>query len=292
MSAVKTNMLANTPAKTRQELRDWPDLSDSYRESDRTLPDCDPESPLRLAIAPHKCGSTWLQYLIAEIASRHGIPFFSPESYEYNSGRPLGVRKDELTALFARGGRTLGVFRSHVPELDQWISDKHTKVLLLIRDPRDVVCSYYKSMVKTHALPDSGEARASILSTRENFGSKTLAGCLRAGELDHVFYNMLTLSRLVSEAPSGSVIRYEQVIYDPSHLVERLIDFLDLQISPLEMRFYVAQALQRDEGLANAGHIDAPTPGRYRRELGTAELDYIYDNWAGVMWELGYIPEL
>jgi hypothetical protein len=271
------------------QLQDWPCPDYYVARHEAILPASGGVSAV--IITPHKCGSTWIEGLLGRISEKFDLPFFSPESYEFQAGRNLTDRISVINNLVQEGGRVLGVFRAYLPVFEEVLS-KGRKGFILIRDPRDVVCSYYSSIGGNHALPKEGTGRTSLIKVRSIAQKNSLEECITLGHFDFLFENMLNVARL-SRYSGVRMFKYEQVLFDPSSLVSNILELLGVCANNHDLREFVTLAhwSNQSEDLRRIGHIQSPIPGRYLSELSFTAQEYIQTKYPSVFWELGYIPE-
>ena len=169
-----------------------------------------------------KCGRTWLRLMIGRAIVRH---FQMP---------------DDIDHLFLAGNRRLHpdvprirVFHDDRPMLKtpeeletskQQYRDK--KVILLVRDPRDVIVSSYFEMKKRGRIfgDNPYETRQAQFD-----GSLSEFIVLRQGGFDTIleFYNIWAANR---DVPAGFLlVRYEDMRADAQHELRRVLDFLGLE---------------------------------------------------------------
>jgi hypothetical protein len=130
------------------------------------------------------------------------------------------------------------------------------KEIVLVRDPRDLVCSYRKFW---------GSKPAEAVSLiRSQFAE--LAERVRAAE------------------PDTLLVRYEDLVLDPGQTLGRICALLELEAGPTEQREAEAATFQRH------GTSGSPQEsiGRWRHELTAEERELCERSFAGLLPVLGY----
>jgi hypothetical protein len=243
-------------------------------------------SDLVVAAFP-KSGSTWLRFALAGALTGREMDFdlvreVSPPLGEHRAG----------PAIAAGTGRLV---KSH--ELPRFVGPRRNrpKVVLLVRDGRDVGISYFHHLRRRGAIPDD------FAAYWENYVSGK-AGVFGSWQ-DYV-------RSWLDYARTGEVltVRYEDLLADPRAGLTRISDRFELQLSPdaidAALRTSTPEAMRAKE--ASSQLIEARTSsanratsfvrqakaGGWRKELDPA-LATRFEAAAGrELVELGYPPHL
>ncbi|MEZ2238913.1 sulfotransferase domain-containing protein [Microcoleus sp.] len=121
----------------------------------------------------HKCASVYASEILQKLAEDVGMIYLNYEGDLWEKGQSLGKLisgNDSETSnnMFKTTGHIYGPFRHYypIPEMEKY------KVILMLRDPRDVLTSLYFSLVYSHGIPESQKTQ--IKSQRENTRKKTI----------------------------------------------------------------------------------------------------------------------
>ena len=160
-----------------------------------------------------KSGNTWLRFLIANVLKVHfDIPrevnFFSLSEFipDIHISRYLRKRGffDEYNLP--------RIIKSHAN-----YNSYYNRVILLVRDPRDVCISYYYYLHQRHVIPEHWTISDLIKS--ERYGVKAW--------LNHTesWYRFLLDYQIIQ------VFRYEDILNDPHAQLHRIADLLGINIA-------------------------------------------------------------
>lgn len=237
-----------------------------------------------------KSGSTWTRFLVANLVSQdEPITFANIERKV-----PDIYRKNDRALLQSPRPRIL---RSH-----EYFDPRYKKVIYIVRDPRDVVVSYYYYHIKTRAINDgypldqyvqefvSGEL-GRYGAWGENYGTwgENVGSWLGARECD----------------PNFLLLRYEDMQEDPMHELKKVAIFLSHGISKATIENAIAnssfecmQQLEKKEvtkwivtrkSRKDIAFVRKGKSGGWRVELTEANAKKIKQAWAHLMDRFGYL---
>lgn len=167
-----------------------------------------------LIVSFPKCGRTWLRMILNQIIIND-----------------YGIKNGDLLETYSltKSIKTIpNVDFSHddrpnLKKVEDILTDKsdfkNKKVIFLIRDPRDVIVSYYFQYTK----------RGSRERANDNFDG-TMKEFLRhdTGSIDSLlhFYNIWAKNRVVPE--NFLIVRYEDLMDNTVYFLQRVLDFLKI----------------------------------------------------------------
>ncbi|MEZ5967011.1 MAG: sulfotransferase [Planctomycetota bacterium] len=142
------------------------------------------------------------------------------------------------------------------------------RYLVLVRDPRDVLCSWRAHARKPHVARDFPELQ-----------DLPVAPFARSWD---VIYRGLQ-----QELDDPLLLRYEDLCAEPRRHIQAILDYLGLAWAP-----ELDRALDANESFANHGTSNdlAATNGRWRRDLGDSDLSELLAVCADTMRRFGYDP--
>jgi hypothetical protein len=246
------------------------------------------------AFSLHKSGSTLLFNLLRGAALRSqsaacnkrmgyvSIPddLFNagtPESVMLDPGFVSPVSLDEQDTIY-------GGFR-FVPA---FLDGQHLKgagLMLLVRDPRDVLTSLYYSVTKSHVMPQ-GEAGKLMKAHRESVSAMAIDDFVlnQARNSDWV----QRYRRISSLKHQGKSWCYEDVIFEKSRWFDEILDYLELDLparlrTELVKREDIVPASERPEN-----HVRQVAPGDHRRKLKPETIEELNALFAGPLAEWGH----
>ena len=241
------------------------------------------------AFSMHKAGSTLFYNLLNramhranELGLANTLRYVSIPDRLFNAGVPEQVLTDPEFPLkhnekVADEHTLYGGFR-FVPAFatDEFLADK--RVMVLVRDPRDVLTSLYFSLQKSHRIP-VGEAGAVMTEHKERVLTEHIdqfvSRMARKGQWLRRFTRLGELKDL------GVSWRYEDIVFDKARWLDEILDYLEIDL-PAESRhqFVSAEDIRPDQEDADK-HIRQVTPGDHKRKLKAetiAELNAIFSD--------------
>lgn len=142
------------------------------------------------------------------------------------------------------------------------------RYLVLVRDPRDVLCSWRAFARKKNIAEQNPEL--------VDLPADTLAASWKA-----IYFSV---DREIEE---HMLLRYEDLCVDPRARVEDFLGYLGLEWTPEVERAFEENDTFRGHGTASS--LEA-SMGRWRKELGSADVDVIQDTCGELMQKFGYQP--
>ncbi len=167
--------------------------------------------------------------------------------------------------------------------MEEFIKTKNTKVVLLIRDVRDCMCSGYYSFNLLHGngLEDANQ-KNDYLSGIDRY------------VLDKMVpkYNeALKVINRIKENPENQIFRYEDMIKNPKSFVAKICEIIDLQEDRYELawnllsRLFDYQNISYDE----TKHMRQVFPGNYKKELKETSIITVNNAFQAYLEEYGYL---
>jgi hypothetical protein len=236
----------------------------------------------RLLVSYPRSGNTWVRFLIANVMSPDEPATFAniedriPDIYK-NRGRPLDhVARPRL-------------LKSH-----ESFDPRYGAVIYIVRDPRDVVVSYYHYQRKVRRIRD----RFPLDRYVARFVSGTVA---RYGSWGEHVASWLAAGRGHS---AFLLLRYEDLLDHPLRELDRVAAFLHLprthrqiaeavELSSID-RLRTLEAAQADEWITTRGtrkdipFIRAGSRGGWRSVLSEQSVGQIEAAWGDLMRTFGY----
>lgn len=209
----------------------------------------------------NKCASMFLGRLLNEFAKASGHVRIDYDSYFASVGisaRTALAQRTPFSRAFRRCGYAYGPMRSYrrIPSLSDY------RMLLVLRDPRDVLVSNYFSVRYTHAPISSNVIRMGRDAERLGIDAFVLARAKSKFLPRYVEY----LDNLYG-SPGVKFYRYEEMIADPKDFLQTVQAHFGIPL-PAEVCERIEQnelALPEREDLAR--HRRSGRPGGFRAKL-------------------------
>ena len=228
-----------------------------------------------------RSGNTWTRFLIANLMHpQRPVTFANIEAIIPDTAA-LSSRK------FRRASRPR-VIKTH-----EYFEPRYRKVIYLVRDPRDVALSLYNFRRKYRSVDDSYLIERYV-------AERFLSGDLDVSWGEHVGSWLGTRMN----QPGFLLLRYEDLLQDPAHELNRLAGFLGLAVSTET----VLQAIERSSAnrlrqlekieheawvttkgkRADVPFIAEAVAGTWKQKLPGPSVALIESSWGPLMNSLGY----
>lgn len=238
----------------------------------------------RFLVSYPRSGNTWTRFLISHL----------PQVRETTSGRvDFQSIRVAIPDIYIATRRQLT--RTPDPRLlksHEFFDARYPRVVLIVRDPRDVLISYFH-FHRRHDLWDAG---------LEEFVERFLAGTLDPyGRWDSHVESWL-LGR--GHDPSFLLVRYEDLKAETAHWLTRIVEHLDLRADEQEIHRAIAASdpekmrkLDRENVAAGGAlpgtrpgfdFVRAARPGQGTTELSRSHQERVREAFGCTLTKLGY----
>lgn len=252
------------------------------------------DKPSVLAFSMAKAGSTLLYNMLSQLAPAENLVYFSIEDYLFSRNVSPTRRPGDIGKILKPTGYCYGGFRQFpafpVPILHS------SRVVFLVRDPRDMITSLYFSLLKSHRIP---KAEASDESDAKGFAKRMINTRARLQNTDiNVFARGAVWTYLkifegyVAQGfawrRNVAIYRYEDVIFAKEAWVKDICAWYAWDIDPARQRQVAAMFDEIPNEERPAEHIRQVTPGNHRAHLSAATIATIDDGLSEYMRLFGY----
>jgi hypothetical protein len=231
-----------------------------------------------------KSGNTWTRFLIGNLIYEEGVDFANIEQ------RVPDIYINTDSNL--RDLPTPRILKSH-----EYFDPRYKKVIYIVRDPRDVVISYWHFAKKQNLISEQ-LALDTFVNTFlkggvDGYGSwgENVGSWLGARKGDKDFL----------------LLRYEDMLNDPENVLSNISDFLGLDSDSVRIkraielstfdRMKQLETIQSGEWDATRkSRRDMPfmrsgKTGEWRNSVSDSAIKLIQDEWADHMELVGYLPQ-
>jgi hypothetical protein len=248
--------------------------------------------------ALHKSGSTLLNWLVADACGRTGHEFVNLPWLLFKGGLGWPQIAGIDPTFFNRANSIYGGFR-HLLNPSLGITfNPEDRVVLLVRDPRDMLTSAYFSQVKSHAIPEGGEVREKLLEARRHAAGTAIDDYVkeRAPQVTVHLDSYRELFEIVdgkarAAGPQVLLCRYEDVIYRKAEWLGEIAAFFGMDLSAEECD----RLAKRHEIIPTAevagSHIRRVHPGDHQSKLLPETVAWLNDYFSESVKPFGYTLE-
>jgi hypothetical protein len=252
-----------------------------------SLPPAPSAAPSVVAMSLPKAGSTLLFALLHDLAPLAGLAYVPVQDFFFARGLRLNELPHEAAGLFRPEGYCYGGFRGPPPFAIPILG--RARLIVLVRDPRDMAISHWYSVTQSHVIPET--------DGKPHFMNQARAAALERGKVQHVMQVARGLDQQFDRLASAgmlhgersAVFRYEDVIFRKRDWVDAICAWYGWDI-PSEARHAIADRHDVLPATPDpAAHIRQVRPGNHREELEpkqVATLDRILGRWLGMF---GYV---
>ncbi|MGP1371582.1 MAG: sulfotransferase domain-containing protein [Almyronema sp.] len=230
-----------------------------------------------------KSGNTWLRFLIGYLLYEDQLTGF--DNIEVKIPDIYVNREYELLRL-----PRPRVLKSH-----EYFDHRYKNVIYIVRDPRDVVISYFNFHKKTYFIPQDYPL--------EKYVDKFIAGTLdQYGSWEE---NVNSWIRVKNRNKRFLLIQYEHLLINPRLEIEKIADFFKLKVSEKTIKksveFSSAKNMKKLELMQSnswlptkhsrkdIAFIGSATSKTWKYQLPLSLVLSINNAWEELMMELGYL---
>lgn len=234
---------------------------------DIDLPEPSPCFESKFVFSFAKSGSTLLNDLLFTYCPQVKVPVVSVYDQAFLQGVNTHEVGEEVEPILKKEGYLFSGFR-HFPNFD--FSTGKNKVVLLVRDPRDMVVSRYYSMAKSHVIPKGVEF---LKKNRE----KAKLMSIDDFAIQHIKTYVAQQKKYARalEESTQKVYRYEDVIYEKENWLSDILKYLEIDRNPSLIRSVVKKFDVIPKAENEDLHIRQVHPGNYKKKLKPETIEQI-----------------
>jgi hypothetical protein len=236
----------------------------------------------------HKCASVYASEILQKLAEDVGMIYRNYEGDLWEKGQSLekliyGNDSETINNMFKTTGHIYGPFRQYypIPEMEKY------KVILMLRDPRDVLTSLYFSIAYSHDIPES--QKTEIESQREYVKNKNIDDIV-IEQSPWVRTNYEHYTEYLFGKNNVLFLGYEDMVTDfPTWLIELC---KNLPIKPSEqLRNELIDLAVFDVEEDIYSHKRQVKPGDHRRKLQVNTIKQLNLEWQDVLKIYGWLKD-
>lgn len=231
-----------------------------------------------------RSGNTWTRFLIANLV-------FPSENVSFaNIERLIPDTSSQSNRALKRTPRPR-IIKSH-----QYFDPRYPRVLYIVRDPRDLVLSYYNFSRKYRHIADAYPLA--------DYVDDFVNGRLLSADWGSWGENVASWVYTRQNHSGFLLMRFEDMKVNPERELQRIAAFLGVEATPERLehaiesssaeRMRQMERIQSDDWVATKKHrkdipfVGAAAMDRWRSELPEALVSKIESRWGDLMLTLGY----
>ena len=230
----------------------------------------------------HKCASTFLNSLAKNLADFENKRHIDIETYLATNPQ----KRDELYAsksfcehILSRKGYYFGVFRYpflHLPH------PTNQKIVLVLRDPRDILTSQYFSIAYSHPLLTS-----KFIQKRKN--ALEIGIDRHVIEMSDRFLNTYNgyLKNYIGRN-DVLLVKYEDMVSDFGNVLVKILDFIEHPEKAKALSYWTSNNPFVINGENAARHRRKITPGDHKEKLKNETISFLNEKFKYILQSLGY----
>jgi Sulfotransferase domain len=231
-----------------------------------------------------RSGNTWTRFLVANLVH-------NAEPVTFANIERIIPDCEAVSSRFLKGTPRPRIIKSH-----QYFDPRYRKVMYIVRDPRDVVLSYYDFSRKYRHIEDTFPLA--------RFVSDFVAGRLSSFDWGTWRENVASWFYSRNGRPDFLLLRYEDMLENTPQELSRVAQFLGIQATPDRIGIAVERSsadkmrgmekTQGDQWVATKNkRSDIPfvrtaSHGLWKQKLPSESVAEIEAAWGALMRELGY----
>jgi len=246
-------------------------------------------SPSIVHFTVRKAASQYVKRILYRCASDSGLTPVNFDGYSFLSSFPyLGDMSDaefeQYAHIFKPAGYCYTPFTGlmrRIPNLEQM------RLILVMRDPRDVLTSDYFSLSRSHVLPGDPKYAERFLRNRAKVSEMSLDE-FALSEKDKLldFYDDYVKAR--GEYPNMCVTKYEDLVTNFEDWFNTVVSFCEFDVSEKTKRTLIEEAVQPAQKENAQNKRRQVTPGDHRQKLRAETIETLNDTFAKVLDRFGY----
>lgn len=240
----------------------------------------------------NKAATQYVKNILQEVATTNGMTPVSLNEFAFHSNIPFldhlsAKEMEQYKHVFKSRGYLYSAFGGmieNINDLEDYL------IVLVIRDPRDILVSGYFSMAYSHPEPSKLGSKYEGFMEKRNKAQKTSIDEYVKSESSKVYsvferYNDLLLTR----RSNVYVTKYEDMISDFQEWLTNLINYTGLDISDdLKNDFINKHSGLKPKKENKAKHIRKGTSGDYQQKLNEETVQFLNAKFSAILEQHNY----
>ncbi len=230
----------------------------------------------------HKSASTLMVNFIEALSKITGLVQIDYNGYFATEGAK-GLEKQNNSQLikkvFKPNGYIYGPLRNfiNVPQIDNY------PIILLLRDPRDILTSQYFSIKKTHPL-----ITKKLIERREIAMNSTIDEHVKSEQADRFFQTYSIYIDKILGKKNVLFLKYEDMVNDFRSFILQINAHLKLNLSEQQINSLDLTKTFKIKSEDQNSHKRKVTPGDYKEKLQPETIEWLNKKFETILKKLNY----
>lgn len=235
----------------------------------------------------HKTASTYMKKCMKYLNKKYlGLVHADLESYiwNYSDKNVYQILKEKKSIIFHPKGILYAPLRMYIPidKID------HYCIVLMLRDPRDVLVSSYYSKAYSHGLPIDKKRKKTFVEIRNQTKQQTIDEYTIANA-DYLYQRYSDYCNYLIKEQNIKYLRYEDFIQNYDLWINQLEEILNIEITKkdknalFELKGGDAPTVEN-----KLKHIRKATPGDYKEKLTEKTQELLNSKFKDILLTLNY----
>lgn len=240
----------------------------------------------------NKAATQYVKNILQEAATANGMTPVSLNEFAFHSTMPFldhlsAKEMEQYKHVFKPRGYLYSSFGGMIENIDNL---EDYLIVLMIRDPRDILVSGYFSMAYSHPEPSKLGSKYEGFMEKRNKAQQTLIDEYVKAESPKVY---LVFKRyhdlLLNNRSNVYVTKYEDMISDFQGWLTKLLNYTGLEISEdLKNDFINKHNGLKPKKENKAKHIRKGTSGDYKQKLNEETMQFLNTKFSDILEQYSY----
>ncbi|NEQ65781.1 MAG: sulfotransferase domain-containing protein [Symploca sp. SIO2D2] len=238
-----------------------------------------------LFFTTHKCASVYVANILKELIKDTKIIPIDLGGYFWKTG----VSKEIIREGHKKALKPFGYLYAPLREPDECLTlidnIESYQVVLMLRDPRDVLTSMYFSVGYSHIIPTAQQDVA--LTAREEILQQTIDEFV-ISEMPKFLKKYNDYCQELLPKSNVLLVKYEDMVTDFNSWLDTLVNFLKFDVNPKIVNKIINQAdftVQKEDIYSHKRQVH---PGDHKRKLAPETIERLNSEFGEVLDLLGY----
>ena len=240
----------------------------------------------------NKAATQYTRQLLKQCAVENGMVPVNIHGYAFNTNFPYldhlsAEEMDKYQHIFKPNGILYSVFGGMIDAISEL--EKY-KIVLMVRDFRDLLVSEYYSTAYSHIAPDIQGNKYDLFIERKAKVRESAIDEYAVAESDRIYNTLLRYKTLlIDKYPNVYVTKYEEMINDFRSWLDNLLDNCQLNVR----HDFFESLLERNERIRPKDedihrHIRRGESGEYKEKLKPETIEFLNAKFSPMLLTFGY----